>query len=620
MCGIVGFWLDTPARWSRENLVLATDLLAHRGPDASGVWMSLDRTVGLGHRRLSIIDLSAAAHQPMVSAAGTYIIVFNGEIYNFRELRRELAALGHQFRTDSDTEVIIAAYREWGDACPEHLRGMFAFVIYDTEHGVLFMARDRAGEKPLFLYSNGSCFAFASELKALMSLPDFPRELGQTALLHYFAHGYVPGSLCILKGVTKLPPGHAATFSPGRGLSVWPYWKLPVKSHDPVAEGEVEERLERLLLESVREQLTADVPVGILLSGGVDSSLIAAAAARVHSGVISTYTVTFPDNPLHDESVHAGLVAQAIGSRHFELPADSSSFDLLPLLARQFDEPICDSSMIPTYLLSKMVRQHCTVALGGDGGDELFGGYHSYSQLMGVVQVSSMLGASLSGFISSCAARFLPDGMKGRGRLMWLNPEYWANGTVPARLFDPDTLRRLLVLPVEKEQFWVPENYRAALGREGVTPLQKAMRVDFLSYLPEEILVKVDRASMLASLEVRAPFLDHRIIELAFRDVPDFLKCTATQRKIITKRLVSKWLPPSFDLTRKQGFSLPLTSWMNSSWKAGILDIVSEASPTLFNKDALFYLSNNLHNPTQCEKIFSVCIFELWRRHYGISI
>lgn len=621
MCGVIGFWQDKPGRWSEEHLVAAAELMAHRGPDARGTWLSADRKIGFAHRRLAIIDLSAAAHQPMSAAFDSHVIVFNGEIYNFQELRRELEGLGHQFRTDSDTEVIIAAYLQWGEACPVHLRGMFAFVIYDSVRRVLFMARDRAGEKPLFLYNSGSCFAFASELKGLMALPGFPRVLDETALLHYFSHGYVPGALCILQGVSKLPPAHAATYSPEKGVRIWSYWQLPAyRSSERASDLELEARLEQLLLDSVREQFTADVPVGILLSGGVDSSLIAAAAAQVYGGGINTYTVTFPGSPSYNEAHHARLVAGAIGSTHHELAADNCTFDLLPVLARQYDEPLCDSSMIPTYLLARMVRQHCTVALGGDGGDELFGGYNWYSQLAGITRASSLLGAPLSRFVSTCAAQFLPDGMKGRGRLMWLNPNYWANGSVPSRLFDPVSLRKLLSISGDSGAFRGPEQYRAALGGKGNSLLQKAQRVDFFSYLPEEILVKVDRASMLASLEVRAPFLDHRIIELAFQCVPDSLKCSAAQRKIITKRLVKKWLPADFDMTRKQGFSVPLTELMNQSWKSDIFDIVSEASPAIFNRKALVHLAENLHNPTQCEKIFAVCMFELWRTQYGISL
>lgn len=620
MCGIIGFWQKRSDRWSRQDLEVATDTMAHRGPDARGVWFSPNQEVGLGHRRLAIIDLSAAAHQPMVSSSGSHIIVFNGEIYNHQELRRELEPLGHRFRTDSDTEVIIAAYEAWGESSPARLRGMFTFVMYDMVRGILFMARDRAGEKPLFIYDNGSCFAFASELKGLMSLPGFPKELDQTALFHYFANGYVPGSRCILKGVAKLPPGHSATYSPTRGLSICRYWKLPPPVNEYIPEGELLDRLEYLLLESVREQLAADVPVGILLSGGVDSSLIAAAAARVHDRPVNTYTVVFPDNPDFNESGHARLIADHIGSKHHELAADSSSFDLLPTLARQVDEPMCDSSLIPTYLVSLMVRRHCTVALGGDGGDELFGGYESYSQIAGIAQTSSILTPALSRHISKMAARFLPDGIRGRGRLIWLNPDYWRNGTSPARLFEPVSRRALLGLHSGNGQLLAPERYRALLGYEGKTVQQRAMRADFLSYLPEEILVKVDRASMLASLEIRAPLLDHRIVELLFRDMPDSLKLHTRHRKIIAKRLAAKWLPADFDMSRKQGFSIPLTSWMNSNWKSGILDIVSEVPPELFDRQVLQRLCRNMNNATQCEKVFSVCLFELWRREYGILV
>ena len=374
MCGIVGR-CSFNSIINQETLIAQRDALRHRGPDDKGIWCSNDSRVGLAHRRLSIIDTSSSGHQPMQNDTGEYCITFNGEIYNFKDLRKELKSRGHSFKSNSDTEVILASYIEWGESCLERFNGMFAFGIYDNKKRKLFIARDRAGEKPLFYIIKNKEIIFASTLKALFADDSIDRHLDHESFQCYLAYGYVPGNMCIIEGINKLPPAHALTFDIDTGFSkIWEYWNLPEppNSNDRnfIDESILMDELENLLEESVAKQLVADVPVGILLSGGLDSSIITAMAARSKNS-FKTFTISFPGYKEYDETEHARLIARHFGTEHIELEATSSLINLLPKLARQFDEPIVDSSMIPTYLVSKLVRKHCTVALGGDGGDEL---------------------------------------------------------------------------------------------------------------------------------------------------------------------------------------------------------------------------------------------------------
>ena len=366
MCGIVGY-LSNRQPIDAALLVRMRDTIAHRGPDGEGHWLSTDGRVGFGHRRLAIIDLSEGGHQPMLSHDGRKLIVYNGEIYNHEELRRELEALGWSFRSTSDTEVLLAAWQQWGEAALDRLSGMYAFAIYDLEARRLFAARDRAGEKPFFYRHDRGRFVFASELKAIFAHPEMPREADPAALDHYLAYGYVPRELCMLKGYAKLPAAHKLRYDlDADRLEVEPYWQLPRWTGERVQPlAALAEEFAPLLDTAVRRQLTAaDVPVGILLSGGLDSSLVAATAARV-SAKVTTFTIGFPGHEGFDESPIAKRLAAELGTDHVELMAEPDTVDLLPTLAAQFDEPIADSSMIPTHLVSRLVRTRATVALGG---------------------------------------------------------------------------------------------------------------------------------------------------------------------------------------------------------------------------------------------------------------
>ena len=619
MCGIVGIAARAPVA-DRAWLVKGRDAMKHRGPDDAGEWWSGDGRIGFGHRRLSIIDLSAAGHQPMSDPAGTLHIVFNGEIYNFSDLRNELVAKGHAFRSHSDTEVILAAYREWGSECLSRLNGMFSLALYDSSNDRVLLARDRAGEKPLYYHLDSAALRFSSELKGMLADLGLPRCVDRQALDCYLAMGYVPGDRCILVGFNKLAAAHALSFDVRTGeAKVWCYWQLPEfdpkADSGPGADSRLLDELEALLEDSVRRQLVADVPVGVLLSGGVDSSLVTAMAVRVSSQV-QTFTIGFPGHGELDETEHARLVARHFGTRHTELIAEPATADLLPCLARQFDEPMNDSSMIPTFLVSRLVRQHCTVALGGDGGDELFGGYPHYSRLLWMQERFGPIPRPLRQGISAAAEHGLPVGVKGRNWLQGLGADLRYGLPLIATCFDASTRRRLMsAFPDWKTtadsvvKSRVPSNHDL---------LQRSTRMDFKDYLADDILVKVDRASMLSSLEVRAPLLDHRIVEFAFGKVPSRLKATSSDKKILLKRLTARVLPPEFDRQRKQGFSIPLSQWLKAGAFRDLFHDVLRDSRSVFDArtvDGL--LKGQDRGRTNRERLFSLVLFELWRREYG---
>ncbi len=623
MCGIVG----TASRNLKINaklLSIMRDTMCHRGPDDAGLWYDPKGRVGLGHRRLSIIDLTQAGHQPMTDINEQFCIVFNGEIYNYRRLRNKLISKGLRFRTNSDTEIILQAYQAWGENCLARLNGMFAFALYDKSKKRLFIARDRAGQKPLFYYHSNGRLTFASELKALMADPTFPRELNLEALNFYLAYGYIPGEMCILKGIHKLPPGHMMTYDVEIDhLMVRQYWRLPTYTQTNTTDvGELVSRFQELLRDSVRLRLIADVPVGILLSGGIDSSLVTAMAAEVASKPVKTFTISFPGHDKYDEGPHARLVASHFGTDHTELEAEPTSIEVLSDLAKQYDEPIADSSMVPTYLISRLIRQHATVALGGDGGDELFGGYPHHCWVQQQKYLRYFTPHPLRALMYRAAGKLLPPGLKGRNYILGCLSELPYSIAQVNIYFDAGMRRRLLA-PVWSEANlgrMSPESYKAARCDSTGTPLQLATSVDFLTYLPEDILVKVDRASMLTSLEVRSPYLDHRIIEFAFQQVPDNFRAGLRERKILPCRLAKSLLPKQLDLKRKQGFTMPLHQWFKGSWGTYFEQVLREADSNLFDQTVIRQLIDYQRRGfLNSQRLFTLVIFELWRRHYGIQ-
>ena len=624
MCGIAGIAARTPFN-DRDLLVTMRDAMAHRGPDDAGIWWSADGRVGLSQRRLAIIDLSPAGHQPMSDATGEIWITFNGEIYNYQELRQTLLERGHRFRTATDTEVILEAYRAWGTECLDHLDGMFAFALYDTRRQHLFLARDRAGEKPVYYRHTDRALAFASELKALMADPTLHREMEPSAIDHFLAYGYIPGDLCILRGLKKLPAAHALVYRLDTGeTKIWPYWRLPEPATDGIrSDEELAEELESLLRQSVRRRLIADVPIGILLSGGIDSSLVTALAAQVSDTPVRTFTIAFPGQGRFNEAEYARIVAERFGTQHTELPAEADTLNLLPALARQYDEPIADPSVIPTYLVSRLIRRHATVAIGGDGGDELFGGYWHYSWLQRAARWREAIPRWIRGMTSRVAADLAPVGMRGRTYAIGA-----AGGAAEAiahvDMYFDRTARRRLLAPALHESAArrpAPETMKTALCRSGHSFVQQATRVDFSTYMVDDILAKVDRASMLTSLEVRAPWLDHKIIEFAFGRVPDRLRATKTESKVLPKRLGRKLLPPTLDLDRKQGFSIPIDRWLRGDMGRFVGEVLADADPRLFSRPQIARLqANQRRGLANGKRLFALTMFELWRREYRVAV
>lgn len=599
--------------------------MAHRGPDDAREWWSDDHHVGLAFRRLAILDLSPLGHQPMHNRGRGLTIAFNGEIYNHAELREELTSLGFSFHSHSDTEVLLAAYAAWGVDLLPKLNGMFAFALHDGLRQTLLLARDRAGEKPLFYRLERDVLYFASELKALLANPQLPRRIEPAALDCYLAFGFVPGERCILGGYNKLPPAHALRFDLRDGTAqVWPYWKLPEACGDSVDgldETALLDEVEQLLEDAVSRQMVADVPVGILLSGGVDSSLVTAMAVR-RSSRVRTFSIGFPDHSELDETPHARLIARHFGTEHTELMAQPATADLMPRLAWQFDEPMVDSSMVPTFLLSQLVREHCTVALGGDGGDELFGGYTEYSRLLKMERWTAPMPRLPRRILGGSAERFLPLGFARSNVRTWLMAagDDLAKGLpLLASYFDPVSRRKLLQGHAGFQL--VAEDIRRARIPAGGDLLQRATRMDFSDYLAEDILVKVDRASMLNSLEVRAPLLDVRLIEFAFGRVPSRLKATADDRKILLKRLAARVLPPQFDRRRKQGFSIPIAEWLKTGPFRDLFSDVLTDPGCLFDRGAVRKLLNGQdRGRSNGERLFALVHFELWRRQYGAAL
>jgi asparagine synthase (glutamine-hydrolysing) len=573
MCGIYGR-VERGGGVTAEALARQVAVLAHRGPDDTGNWVADSGRVGLAHRRLSVIDLSPTGHQPMRSTDGRLTIVFNGEIYNFRELRSELEELGSRFVSTSDTEVLLAGYRAWDAGCLSKLNGMFAFVIHDAGGAdsapSLFFARDRAGEKPFYYVAERGFFEFASELKGLTRRGG----LDLNALNHYLALGYVPGELCLAQGVHKLPPAHAgrldlATFE----LKLWKYWSLPAnKSGGKGDSGSLAGEAQKILFDSVRLRMQSDVPLGVLLSGGLDSSLVVAAAARQSQRPVKTFTITLPGSPL-DESRYASTVARYFGTEHHELALAGAGLGAFDDFAPLVDEPVADSSLIPSFLVSRLTRRHVTVALGGDGGDELFGGYLDYPASLADERRLGWLPAFALRAAAAVAGR-LPAGVRGRNRCAALRGGPLQQIIWGSPYFDLGLRRRILGLDAVSDLstgFDAPERSVLALFNSGRGPVDRLTRLHFGSTLPDDFLVKVDRASMAHALEMRSPMLDHRLIEFCFEKVPDEWKVHGRDTRRLEKLIARRLLPPDLDLERKQGFSVPLDDWLRAESPA-VLD------------------------------------------------
>lgn len=574
MCGIAGF----AGIGDLADLRRMTDAVRHRGPDAEGLWHDTNAGVFLGFRRLAIIDL-AGGTQPMWTADGQLGVVFNGEIYNHYELRAELEQLGHVFVTDhSDTEVLLHGYRAWGDGFVERLNGMWAFVIYDRAQRRLFASRDRFGKKPFYYFHEAGTFGFASELPALTRHPSCPRNLSALSLQKYFAYCYIPAPRSIYERVWKLPGGHSLSLDLTRSeLKTWRWWEFvlqadPTLGHTQKASArkavetlceEIRDTLER----AVKRRLIADVPLGIFLSGGIDSSAVAAMAAKhVPAGTLNTFSIGFDDSSF-DESSYARLVAEQLGTRHHEEILDfEKSREVLPDLVSRLDEPLGDSSLLPTFLLSRFTRQHVTVALGGDGSDELFAGYDPFRALRKAELYSRITPKPVHAAIRHLAAR-LPVShanvswdFKIKRTLMGLSysPPLW--NAVWMGATEPRELRELFGAPVDIETVY-SEAIEAWDRCAQPTLIDRALQFWTNLYLQDGILAKVDRATMLNSLEARSPFLDSELVDLA-RRIPWELKLHQGETKWILKRALGTLLPAEILHRPKKGFGMPVGRWL----------------------------------------------------------
>jgi asparagine synthase (glutamine-hydrolysing) len=569
MCGIAGIvHAETPKPVDPARIVRMTDALAHRGPDGAGVW--IDHGVGLGHRRLSIIDL-AGSPQPMQSADGRAVIVFNGEIYNFGDLRRELEQAGFAFRTSGDTEVILAAWQKWGPDCLARLDGMFAFALFDLPSRRLFLARDRFGVKPLFLahLSDGS-IAFASELKGLLAHPLLRRRVNPQAIEAYMAWGYVPDSHAILASVEKLPAGHFWIIEQGRAPGrPQRWWDIDFSNRERGSEADLSAQLVHLLREGVRSRMVADVPLGAFLSGGVDSSGVVALMAEASNKPVQTCSIGF-DVAAYDETSYARQVAAKFGADHAERIVATDDFSAIDQLAAMFDEPFADASALPTWRVCQLARERVTVALSGDGADEAFAGYRRQVFHHHEERVRSILPAGLRAPLFGalgCAwpkADWAPRPLRAKATLMALaesGEEGYARGlsvTLPGArraLYSDSFVASLEGFRAEDELIAV---MRMAPGRSG---LDRAQYADLAFWMPGDILTKVDRTSMAVSLEAREPLLDHRLVEFAAR-LPEAMRVRGGVGKYLLKRTLERYLPHDILYRPKQGFVMPIAEWL----------------------------------------------------------
>ena len=636
MCGITGaVWNDPRLGLDEPQLLCMTRAIRHRGPDDEGTYLTEYRLrppyeaqpgVALGFRRLSIIDL-AGGHQPMCNEDESVWMVFNGEIYNYRDLRRRLEGAGHQFKTESDTECIIHLYEDEGPECFTHLNGMFAVAIWDSRNRRLVLGRDRLGKKPLVYRHEPGRLLFASELKSLLSLPGLPREVDPAAVDEYLTYQYVPHPNCILKGYRKLPPGHFAQWHEGK-LEVKPYWRPDFAQEINITEKDAAERLRELLESAVTMRMRSDVPLGAFLSGGVDSSLIVALMQKNSAEPVKTFSIGFPVAEF-DETKYAPKVAAHLKTDHHELQVTPDAVSILPKLAWHYDEPFADSSAIPTWYVSQMTREHVTVSLSGDGGDELFAGYPRY-RAAAIAGMFDYLGPVRS----LLAARFwqrLPASSRQKSRLRQFKRFSEALSLSPARrYFDwisifNETRRAamysdefLAELPDSDPFVFLNSAWKKMKGRDAVTT---ASLTDLITYLPCDLMTKVDIASMAHSLECRAPFLDYRVVEWA-ASLPCRLKYRGGKGKRLLRAALGDLLPKEIWTRKKMGFGVPLDHWFRNELKPLTHDLLLSAdtkSSRFFRREAVKSLVEQ-HEKQQFDhsaRLWALVMLEMWLREWG---
>jgi asparagine synthase (glutamine-hydrolysing) len=632
MCGITGaLWSDPSSAIDPRTLNRMTDAIRHRGPDDAHTHWEIDRrdgqgrssSVALGFRRLSIIDIGGA-RQPMSNEDGSVWLVFNGEIYNFRELRRRLEGAGHRFATDGDGEAILHLYEDLGTDCFSQLNGMFAVAIWDQRRSRLVLARDRIGKKPLFYAHQNDRLMFASELKCFSHVPGFKPEVDPAAIDEFLTYQYIPHPGTIWKGVNKLSPGHFATFSGGT-LRVERYWNYDPQYQTSFSHDEAVERVQHLLEDSVRIRLQSDVPLGAFLSGGIDSSLIVALAQRNSESPIRTFSIGFPDKDF-DETAFAAEVARFVGTDHTRFEVTPDGVSIIDKLAWHYDEPFGDSSAVPTWYLAELTRKEVTVALSGDGGDELFAGYERYRalwlsrviqrafplhQVPGISLIQRLPDSSKQRSIIRRGKRFLESLGQSPARryLTWIQifPE-----SLRAGLYNEDFVKRL---PGDDPFEFLQRAWDRSGDRDVVT---KASLADLETYLPCDLMTKVDIASMAHGLEVRAPMLDYRLVELA-ASLPVNMKFRGGRGKLILKDAFEKLIPSTVWTRRKMGFGVPIAGWFRGQLNPMLHDLLLAPDSRIhefFQPSALKRLINEHESMHQnhCYRLWNLLMLEKWLR------
>jgi asparagine synthase (glutamine-hydrolysing) len=639
MCGLVGFRSVKYYYEFSKDLDRAVSCLTHRGPDDSGFFYDKEMGIGLAHRRLSIIDLSSAGRQPMTS--DDVSIIYNGEIYNFKEIRKTLEGYGHKFKSNTDTEVVLKSYLQWGVDCLKKFIGMFAFAIWDGRKKRLFLARDRIGIKPLYYHFSEGTFLFASELKALMSFSIFKRDIDPDSIPLFLHYQYIPAPRTIFKNTFKLLPGQFLTYE-NNTIKTHTYWQLPdIKgelSDSALNEEDKLQQLDDLLTRAVSDRLISDVPLGALLSGGIDSSIVVALMQKVNSSPVRTFSIGFKEKE-YNEANWAAKVARHLGTDHTELyVTPKEAIDVIPMLPGIYDEPFADSSAIPTFLVSKLTRSHVTVALSGDGGDEQFAGYVRYWSTKSIAKglqyfpvlvrgfISDFLKAIPLSWIESCYLPF--RGILPQQFTVANFPDKWQKltGMISQTLIS-ELYRMTICLWSENELLdligaRLPGSQYENTFREteGQQIISRLMMVDQKTYLPDAMLTKVDRASMAASLEVRVPLLDHRVIEYT-ASLPENLKYRNGTGKYILKKLLAKYVPRNLFERPKMGFGVPIDHWLRKELKDLLLDYLS---PERLKKEGLFdhvivekkikeHMSGRINRQYQ---LWAILMWEMWREQW----
>jgi asparagine synthase (glutamine-hydrolysing) len=614
MCGIAGFINVQHSRDDAEQLIdRMCQIIRHRGPDDQGTWVG--EGVALGMRRLSIIDL-AGGHQPIFNEDQSILIVFNGEIYNYRELQNELEERGHRFATNSDTETIVHAYEEYGDDCVKHLRGMFTFAIWDRNRQRLLAARDRFGKKPLNYYWDGQRLIFGSEIKSILEA-GIPREINPIALDEYLVYRYVPTPNTLFKDVWKLPAAHILIYENGQ-ISTKRYWELSFAPTCQDDEATAIERTRALLTEAVEVRLMSEVPLGAFLSGGIDSSILVGLMSSMMSQPVKTFSIGFEENE-YSELPYARQVAQYFGTDHHEFLVRPDLISVLPQLVWDYDEPFADSSMLPTYYVSKLAREHVTVVLTGDGGDEIFGGYTRYERELVISRIPALLR-----YLLGYGGMLMPDGMRGKSRLLNLHRDLAARSVGVYKLF-PDGSRASMFSSEYSALLRDHDPYERLISEFRTAPhpdiTAQLQYVDVRTHLTDDILVKVDKASMLNSLETRAPLLDHCLAEYV-SSLPSSIRTRNGVLKYLLKKVAADILPAEILTRRKQGFEVPIKHWFRgdlTDYARDLLDSPRAHQRGIFNPKFIHNLLK-AHASTKLvnhgSPIWTLLCLELWFQVY----